>query len=235
MFQVFQTLKTKMTDATRSTTDIAGPARGPAAARCPHAIFRNVLGSKTVESLLDYVVVRQRDFVARVLRNRETGELRVDRSLLDCAYLVDMGPFRRPIEGFMRATLAQMLAQLHLNEPKVEAKEFEIAAYGDGDHFGAHIDTDERAHKVRIISCVYYFAATPRRFSGGELRLHGLPTLSSKTGGGPPPFVDVLPETDTLVAFPSWLRHEVLPVRVPSGAWEDGRFTINCWIHRVSP
>lgn len=43
------------------------------------------------------------------------------------------------------------------------------------------------------------------------------------------------PETDTLVAFPSWLRHEVLPVRVPSGDWADCRFSINCWLLRANP
>lgn len=47
------------------------------------------------------------------------------------------------------------------------------------------------------------------------------------------PYVDVPPESDTLVAFPSWLRHEVLPVHVPSGAWRDSRFAINCWLHRA--
>ena len=52
---------------------------------------------------------------------------------------------------------------------------------------------------------------------------------------GIPVFADIEPETDSLVAFPSWLRHEVLPVRIPSAAWADGRFTINCWLHRAQP
>jgi Rps23 Pro-64 3,4-dihydroxylase Tpa1-like proline 4-hydroxylase len=37
------------------------------------------------------------------------------------------------------------------------------------------------------------------------------------------------------VAFPSWLRHEVLPVHVPSGKWSDCRFSINCWMLRAPP
>src|SRR2546423_5148826 len=119
-------------------------------------------------------------------------------------------------------------------EPVVEPKEFEITAYRDGGRFGAHIDTSEKLNRVRVLSCVYYFAATPCRFSGGELRLYGFPAASSKDAAAPP-LVDLVPETDTLVAFPSWLRHEVLPVRVPSGAWAEGRFPFNCWIHRLSP
>jgi SM-20-related protein len=222
-------------DANNRLADPANRPHAQADARCPHVVFRNVLGAATVAGLLDFVAARQADFIPRVLRNRETGQLRVDYDILDCVYLMDLGPFEASIKTFVRNIAAQALAQLHLNEPDVEPKEFEFSAYRDGGHFGAHIDTDERLGRVRVLSCVYYFAARPRRFSGGELRIYGFPTLSAGMAGGPPAFVDVVPETDTLVAFPSWLRHEVLPVQVPSGAWADGRFTINCWIHRVSP
>jgi SM-20-related protein len=34
------------------------------------------------------------------------------------------------------------------------------------------------------------------------------------------------------VFFDSHLMHEVLPVSVPSGAFEDWRFTVNGWLHR---
>lgn len=221
-------------EAHNIAADPASRSRAPADTRIPHVIFRDVLGANTVAGLLHYAAKRQADFIPRVLRNRESGRLRVDSDILDALYLMDLGPFLNPIKTFVRNVAGQALARLHLNEPNFEPKEFELSAYRDGGHFGAHIDTDERISQVRILSCVYYFAATPPRFGGGELRLYGFPTLSAGTKG-PPPFVDVVPETDTLVAFPSWLRHEVLPVRVPSGAWADGRFTINCWLHRASP
>jgi Rps23 Pro-64 3,4-dihydroxylase Tpa1-like proline 4-hydroxylase len=83
---------------------------------------------------------------------------------------------------------------------------------------------------VRVLSCVYYFAETPRRFQGGELRLYGFPDPFREAAG---PIVEVVPEPDKLVIFPSWLEHEVLPVQVPSKAWRDCRFSINCWIHRT--
>jgi Rps23 Pro-64 3,4-dihydroxylase Tpa1-like proline 4-hydroxylase len=35
------------------------------------------------------------------------------------------------------------------------------------------------------------------------------------------------------VFFPSQSEHEILPVRVPSRAFGDGRFTVNGWIHRA--
>ena len=213
---------------------VASRTHEPASPRCPHLVFRDVLGAPTVAALLDYVTAREADFRPSMLRDRESGQRRIDASRLECLCLRDLGPLKAPIETFVRKIAAPALAQLHLIEPAVEPREFEIATYGDGGHFVAHIDTRETSNRVRILSCVYYFATTPRRFSGGELRLHGFPTLSGADNGSPAR-VDIVPETDTLVVFPSWLRHEVLPVRQPSGAWADRRFSINCWIHRLHP
>jgi SM-20-related protein len=212
---------------------IAGVSRaaGSTHARCPHLIFRDVLGASTVAGLLDYVVARQADFRPSVVRNRKSGERRVDIGRRDCLSLGDLGPFAAGIKTVMGKISDVALKELNLAEFAVEPRQFEICTYGDRGHFNAHIDTAETLDRVRVVSCVYYFAASPRRFSGGELRLFGFP--KGLADGRPVPFVDIIPETDTLVAFPSWLSHEVLPVRVPTGIWVDRRFTINCWIHRV--
>jgi len=201
--------------------------------RCPFLAYRNVLGAEYVAGLLGHVVSRQADFQTGLMHNRETGELVADHVRRNALYLTDLGRFRGPISSFVSAIAAPALRALHLSEPKVESREFVITAYRDGGHIGDHIDTYEHSERVRILSCVYYFAATPPRFSGGELRLYGFPKA---TAAGQPStsFVDIEPRTDTLVVFPSWIRHRVMPVRVPSGAWGDSRFTVNCWMHRVS-
>lgn len=197
-------------------------------------MFRGVLGSRTVTALLDYVAAREQGFIPAKVRDRGAGRAKLDYGRRECLLLGDLGELKAPIETFVRQIAPDAVAQLGLIEPYVEPREFEISAHGDGGHFEPHLDTVDRLNHVRILSCVYYFAATPRRFTGGELRLYGFP----KPSGDPeaaPPYFDVAPETDTLVAFPSWLRHEVRPTRVPSGAWADYRFAINCWIHRVMP
>jgi SM-20-related protein len=208
-----------------------GPAAG-GQARCPHLIFRHVLGSSMVEELLAHVAHHRDDFRPAIIRSRRTGEARVDPRQRDCLFLGDLGPCREAFEAFVREAAAEILCGLQLGETKVEPREFEICAYGEGSHFGAHVDTNELGDRVRVVSCVYYFARTPRGFGGGELRLHGFPLPSATKE---PVFVDVAPETDTLVVFPSWLRHEVLPVQVPSGKWSDCRFSVNCWMLRANP
>jgi Rps23 Pro-64 3,4-dihydroxylase Tpa1-like proline 4-hydroxylase len=202
--------------------------------RCPHLIFRNVLGTDYVQSLLKYVVDRQDDFQTGGMLNRLTGELFVDPKMRISSYLNDLGAFGDPIRVLVDAIAAPALKGLNLIEPAIEPREFVITAYPDGGYIGEHIDTQTGQRRVRILSCIYYFAATPHRFSGGELRLYGFPQRSvAGTEPVRPAFVELAPETDSLIFFPSWLRHEVLPVRVPSGAWADSRFTINCWIHRA--
>jgi SM-20-related protein len=218
---------------TSMTADSASRQCGPASVRCPHVVFRNVLGLETVASLLDYVALREKDFRPGMVRNRQSGQPRVNPAHRDCVNLTDLGPFDSRFKTFVHDVMGPALKELQLDERAVEAREFEICAYRNNGHFGVHMDTSGRLNRVRVLSCVYYFATTPRRFGGGELRLHGFPMPSDR--GAAPPFVDIEPETDTLVVFPSWLRHEVLPVAVPSTAWTDGRFTINCWIHRREP
>lgn len=219
-----QAAPTIASEASRSGTDAGG--------RCPHVVFRDVLGSEAVAELLGHVTRREQDFKPAIIRSRRTGEPRIDLGQRDCLYLSDLGPCKQMFETFVRNAIPKMLAEMQLGEVAAEPREFEICAYGDGGHFGTHVDTNELIDRVRVISCVYYFAASPQRFSGGELRLHGFPVRSVEGATVAPAFVDIAPQTDTLVAFPSWMRHEVLPVRVPSGAWADHRFSINCWVLR---
>jgi Rps23 Pro-64 3,4-dihydroxylase Tpa1-like proline 4-hydroxylase len=100
----------------------------------------------------------------------------------------------------------------------------ELVAHGDGAFFARHFDTTAH-HRRRIISTVYYFHALPKAFSGGVLRLHSM-AATGRDGT----FIDIPPDYDTLVFFPSMFPHEVLPVKSPSGKFLDSRFAINCWI-----
>jgi SM-20-related protein len=43
-------------------------------------------------------------------------------------------------------------------------------------------------------------------------------------------YTDVEPHNNSILFFPSYVLHEVLPIRCPSGAFADGRFTLNGWV-----
>ena len=153
--------------------------------RCPHLIFRKVLGADYVQSLLKYVVDRQADFRTGDMHDRLTGERFVDPKMRIASFLHDLGEFGDPIRVLVDAVAAPALKALNLIEPAVEPREFLITAYPDGGYIGEHIDTQTGPRRVRILSCVYYFAATPQRFSGGQLRLYGFPATFRCRHGSP--------------------------------------------------
>jgi hypothetical protein len=125
--------------------------------------------------------------------------------------------------------------------PRLTSLELEIAAHGDGAHFHDHVDIPigpkrvpigNHPHEDRVLSAVLYFHRQPRGFSGGTLRLYRFGVDVEAAGSDPANHVDLEPTDNSLVAFPSWVRHEVRPVRCPSGDFADYRFAVNCWYCR---
>jgi Rps23 Pro-64 3,4-dihydroxylase Tpa1-like proline 4-hydroxylase len=200
----------------------------------PFGVVRNWLNSQVIEYLLHYLNLNESLFeestVYRKIKNISVIDHTMRRSstLRDINCLVNQIELGTKIHDMLR-TMFETLG----NTPFIPSEfEFELAAHGDGAFFSRHIDTftqTEGFASDRIISAVYYFHALPKAFSGGALRLHALaPSHEQAT------FADIEPEYNTLVFFPSWSPHEVLPVHVPSGRFMDSRFAINCWIHRAS-
>ena len=110
--------------------------------------------------------------------------------------------------------------------------ECSVVAHNDGDFYRTHIDTrtgkpETKDRQIRLISCVYYLNQRPAKFTGGELALH--PLGSAGDAGST---TKIAPLHNRLVAFPAFVPHEVLPISCPGGAFEDARFSINCWLHR---
>jgi SM-20-related protein len=201
--------------------------------RCPHLLKKKVFGEPFVAALFEYACARECNFASSLVKNRISGSHRLDTTVRNSARLADLGKFKSPIRLVLERIADPAIEALGLSERAAELSELEINRYADRGRFVPHIDTGTTLTQLRVLSCVYYFAPSPLRFTGGALRLHSLPSLP-KRDEQTLHTVDIMPETDTLVIFPSWLFHEVLPVETPSNAWADGRFAVNCWFHRVS-
>jgi Rps23 Pro-64 3,4-dihydroxylase Tpa1-like proline 4-hydroxylase len=205
-----------------SSADAEAPSR---ALMPPHVVLRDLLDETSAAALVDYAASRESEF-----RPTGVGPHAVDTSIRVSLGLRDLGDFRRILEAEVLGRLTELITSLRM--PPFEASRFEtqLVAHGDGAFYKRHIDTQtagqyERAGEIRVLSGVYYVFARPKAFSGGALRLHAI-------GGSAPSFVDIEPEHNTLVAFPSWAPHEVTPVSCPSGRFGDSRFAVNCWAHR---
>jgi predicted 2-oxoglutarate/Fe(II)-dependent dioxygenase YbiX len=141
--------------------------------------------------------------------------------------------FRSTLQRSFDSAVPEILAGFGRDGFKPSATEIEMVAHRSGAFFGRHVDTQgvgvspnrSADRSRRVLSAVYYFFVTPRPFVGGELRIHGT------DGQGRSTHVDIEPENNRMVAFPSHVPHEVLPVWVSSGMWSDSRFAVNYWLY----
>jgi Rps23 Pro-64 3,4-dihydroxylase Tpa1-like proline 4-hydroxylase len=193
----------------------------------PYGLVHNWLGQEAVEDLLRFAQQNEHRFEDSTVVVSKGGERRLDRTRRVSKKLPDLGALEGELRTKLEGLLPAMFNRLG-NQPFIPSKiEVEFVAHGDGAFFDRHIDTRTIDHRARVFSAVYYFNALPKGFSGGILRLHSL-TASGQQGT----FVDIAPDRDTIVFFPSFFPHEVLPVRCPSGQFLDSRFAINFWVHR---
>jgi len=198
--------------------------------RCPYLIVNRFLGAKVVEQLLTYVCEHWAAFVPASVYRRDARKDSVIVDSRNCLRLTGIGPFESLMKDAVGELLPRAITDLGILERRIGASEFEFCAYRNGGFFAPHIDTLPTGRR-RVLFCVYYFFREPVPFTGGELCLHAWQRLTSGTDA-PSPIVEVRPRCDSLVIFPSLLRHEVKPVVGSSGEWRDSRFTINCWAYR---
>jgi len=191
----------------------------------PHRSIRGFLGDELVEQLLQYAQDRERAFTPT--RVGSTGMRKVAEDVRISLVLHDLGPWRDVLEERFRAVMDDAAHALGLGSIDLAVMELELVAHGDGAFYKRHVDTSTmqiNARSDRVLTGVYYFHRLPRAFDGGELRLHSIAPVEQ--GGR---FVDIAPERDMLLLFPSWAPHEVRPISCPSGVFTQSRFAINCW------
>ncbi|MGE0152944.1 MAG: 2OG-Fe(II) oxygenase [Reyranellaceae bacterium] len=201
----------------------------------PHLAIENFIGEEAAETLLRYCVSHEDAFSAAAVgdgtQSLVDGQIRRSRSLARSDEFIDAvhASFRRKLSDL----LPRIVAALGLSPFAPSAFELELVAHNDGAFFARHIDTFTGAGPLpphqRMVSAVYYFYARPQAFTGGELRLHPL------LGGDGGIWLNIEPARDTLVCFPAFAPHEVLPIACPSGAFADSRFAITVWICRDAP
>lgn len=197
----------------------------------PYIVQTEFLQTELIASLLNYACANASLFRAARVGGGNGGT--VNRAIRNSSTLSDLGVYGPAIKDKLRPLAAEVAKELRLQPFELERMEIELAAHGDGAFFGRHIDTatsavNRDAKSIRVVSGVYYFHNLPKAFEGGALRLHQIMPSSEAS-----PFVDVEPLHNSLVLFPSWMPHEVMPVRCRSGRFADSRFAINCWFHRA--
>lgn len=191
----------------------------------PHLRIADFLDASEHAALLAWTLDNASRFApARLARGVINPKVRRALSLRD------LGPLAAGLDARLREEAPGWAATLRSTPFATSDVELELAAHNDGAHFTLHSDTYASAEVTRgdrMLSAVYYFHRRPKGFGGGALRLHRLGAAPGDPG------LDIAPDDNSLVVFPSWGPHEVMPVRCASGAFADSRFAVNCWIYRA--
>lgn len=127
--------------------------------------------------------------------------------------------FSDTIRMFLAARRREIQARLGLTAKPWNGITCSLVAHGDGSFFGTHTD-NVVGHERRHLTFAYYCFREPRRFEGGDL------VIFSRNDNS----IIVEPESGLLVVFDARSPHEVLPVRVPSGRFDDSRFALTGWL-----
>ena len=205
----------------------------------PHLVVRGFFGAAEVARLLDYARAREGDFEVSGVTGAKEGR-RIDSAARISRRLTPVPELLPLVRGRLDSVFPEVIRALGCGAFQESAMEVELVAHNHGAFFARHVDTitgdvpgkiagDEACsgRASRMVSMVYYFSATPPQFTGGILRLHSLAAT-----GAPGTYVDITPENDTALFFPSWFPHEVLPVTCESREFMDSRFAINCWAYK---
>ena len=135
-----------------------------------------------------------------------------------------------PVVRRVRSLTPDVLPELRVQPITVGVVEAQVTASIDGSFFGVHTDADRQKVPKRYLTYVYYFNQQPKAFSGGELRVYDDVLRNGKLARGET-FQVIEPLHNRLVLFWARTMHEVMPVRMPSGAFGDARFTVNGWVN----
>jgi SM-20-related protein len=180
--------------------------------------------------LLDHVSACQDEFKESMVLNAE-GQSQLDQEFRRSRTL--WGPRLEEVwdlfEGRLRGMLPAVRQELDIPWFPVGQIERQMNAHGSGGFFGAHVDSGDPAVASRRVSCVYYFHRTPRRYTGGELKLYDTwVTPSGITEAGT--YTTLTPLDNSIVFFSSDAFHEVCPVQLETDEFGDSRFTVTIWI-----
>lgn len=178
------------------------------------------------DQLFEYVLQQEPNFVA-------AGVQAADLTYRQARVLYSFPQFSEAMISLVELLLPDVLSQLGLPLFPLAQIEAQLTAYNDGNYYITHNDKDSPESASRQISYIYYLHRQPKPFSGGELRIYDCKHEDNKYVVADS-FQTIEPRDNSIVFFQSGYAHEILPVRCPSQAFADSRFTLNGWVRSQS-
>lgn len=194
-------------------------------------IFDNFLARDDLSGLLEYTLDRERDFIASEVLSPMHATIALDLEHRRSLSLFDLATCREVITSRIESCFPRIFAELGRESFPCRHIETQLTASNDGEFFKRHNDNGADGLRTREITFAYYFYREPKAFTDGELRIYTSFVRAILTRS-PIRRETIAPLQNRIVFFPSCMMHEVLPVRCPSRAFADSRFSVTGWIHK---
>ncbi|MHB8215878.1 MAG: 2OG-Fe(II) oxygenase [Candidatus Sulfotelmatobacter sp.] len=208
------------------STSGVGVLDAPPIVRAQCVVLDEFLAPHELDELSAYALQHEADFQSSEVISPSGEPGTIDYDHRRSRVLMDLGKHQEVILERIRGVLPRILDRLGMEEFPVTHVEAQITASNDGDFFGAHSDDAQEAIASRRMTFVYFFHREPHPFEGGELRLYDSATEQNQG------YQTIVPQQNQIVFFPCSVLHEITPVKCPSTAFADSRFTLNGWLHK---
>jgi SM-20-related protein len=198
----------------------------------PHVLIPDFMTAPELEKVLAFTMAHADAFQSAGVHDAPNRGFAPADYRIRSSRVLD-GPANGVLAAMIMPKLQELIPtlwpQLGIAPLPLNAMECQVTAHGDGDFFATHTDngTPEIAH--RQISYVYYFHREPKQFSGGHLSLYHT-LFQNGYGMCGRRAADIDPPRNGLMVFPTFIFHEVTPIRCASRAFTDQRLTLNGWL-----
>jgi len=199
------------------------------AARC--VVLDEFLAPQELAELTQFTLEHETAFQSSEVSSPTAEKGVVNYDFRRSRVLMELGKHQELILDRIKSVLPQVLKQLGMQEFGIRAVEAQITASNDGDFFHFHRDNGIEPVASRHLTFVYFFHREPRRFEGGELRIHDA-RLEADTYVSDGTYQAIVPEQNQIVFFPCELMHEITPLKCSSRLFADSRFTLNGWLRQ---
>ncbi|MBE9210479.1 2OG-Fe(II) oxygenase [Nostoc sp. LEGE 06077] len=184
----------------------------------------NFLSPNEHERLIKYVLANKSNFVST---STSTNDQNYRRSMV----LYSFPDFAELIVNKIQNIMPDVISKLGISSFPIAQIESQLTSHNDGNFYKIHNDNGSSDTATRELTYVYYFNREPKRFSGGELLIYDS-KVENNFYVKAESFKTIEPRNNSIIFFLSRYMHEVLPVKCPSKAFADSRFTINGWVRR---
>lgn len=192
----------------------------------PYLRIPSFLPPSINNEILEFAVSQESQF-------RASAVLSDELNYRQSSVIYELGETGVQFENALQPYLKEAMTYFNMEYPRRTHFESQLTVSSEQDYFKRHRDDSSESVQNRVLTYVYYFSAQPQKFKGGILNMYDYVQKDDSLVAAES-YISISPTNNSLILFPSWVSHEVMPVQYSGNIFRNNRFTINGWIRTDS-